>query len=80
MTHFLKDAFLGQNELIPVNDNQDGVPAPDLAGLMESYDGELRESNNDGFEVIYKVGHRTEPIRIYRRRLSYRWISKSCPK
>jgi hypothetical protein len=28
---------------------------PDITALMESFNGNLRESNNDGFEVIYKV-------------------------
>jgi len=28
---------------------------PDITALMESFSGDLRESNNDGFEVIYKV-------------------------
>jgi hypothetical protein len=28
---------------------------PDITALMESFNGELRESNNEGFEVIYKV-------------------------
>jgi hypothetical protein len=28
---------------------------PDITALMESVNGNLRESNNDGFEVIYKV-------------------------
>lgn len=80
MTHFLKDAFLGPNELLPVNDSQDNAPAPDLTALMESYDGELTESNNDGFEVIYKVGYRHESIRIHRCRVRFRWILKDRPK
>jgi len=55
VTHFLKDAFLGQNELIPTSDNPDGTISPDITALMESFSADLRESNNDGFEVIYKV-------------------------
>jgi hypothetical protein len=55
VTHFLKDAFLGQNELITTSDNPDGTMGPDITALMESFSGDLRESNNDGFEVIYKV-------------------------
>jgi hypothetical protein len=41
--------------MIPTSDNPDGTIGPDIAALMESFSGELRESNNDGFEVIYKV-------------------------
>jgi len=55
VTHFLKDAFLGQNEFIPTSDNPDGTIEPDITALMESFSGDLRESNNDGFAVIYKV-------------------------
>lgn len=55
VTHFLKDAFLGQNDLIPTNENFDTTNTPDMTTLADSYDGNLRESNNDGFEVIYKV-------------------------
>ena len=55
VTNFFKDAFLGQNEIIPTPDNSDGTIAPDINALMESFSKDLRESNNDGFEVIYKV-------------------------
>jgi hypothetical protein len=41
--------------LIPTSDNPDGTIAPDITALMESFSADLRESNNDGFEVIYKV-------------------------
>jgi hypothetical protein len=41
--------------LITTSDNPDESISPDIAALMESFSGELRESNNDGFEVIYKV-------------------------
>jgi hypothetical protein len=41
--------------LISTSDNPDDTLSPDIAALMESFSGELRESNNDGFEVIYKV-------------------------
>jgi hypothetical protein len=61
VTHFLKDAFLGQNELINTSDNPDGTIGPDITALMESFSGDLRESNNDGFEVIYKVDFKKLP-------------------
>jgi len=41
--------------LISTSDNPDGTIAPDITALMESFSADLRESNNDGFEVIYKV-------------------------
>ncbi len=41
--------------MITTSDNPDESISPDIAALMESFSGELRESNNDGFEVIYKV-------------------------
>ncbi len=55
VTHFLKDALLGQNELISTNENPNDTITPDMTAMMESVNGNLRESNNDGFEVIYKV-------------------------
>lgn len=55
VTHFFKDALLGPNELITTVEHPDGTLEPDITALMESFSGELRESNNDGFEVIYKV-------------------------
>jgi hypothetical protein len=55
VTHFFKDTLLGQNELIATNENTDGTNRADITALMESINGDLRESNNDGFEVIYKV-------------------------
>ena len=55
MTHFLKGTLLGQSDLIDTNENPDGAMESDLANLMESCNGNLRETNNDGFEVIYKV-------------------------
>jgi hypothetical protein len=55
VTHFLKDTLLGQNELIATNSNSEETMGPDITALMESVNGNLRESNNDGFEVIYKV-------------------------
>lgn len=55
VTHFLKDTFLGPNDLIASNENMDAANGPDLTALMESVNGNLHESNNDGFEVIYKV-------------------------
>jgi hypothetical protein len=55
VTHFFKDTLLGQNELIATNENTDGTNKADITALMESINGDLRESNNDGFEVIYKV-------------------------
>ncbi len=55
VTHFLKDALLGPNELISTSENSQGTMGPDITALMESFNGELRESNNEGFEVIYKV-------------------------
>ena len=61
VTHFLKDAFLGPNELIANSDNPDGTIAPDINALMESFSKDLRESNNDGFEVIYKVDFKKLP-------------------
>ncbi|CAF3024525.1 unnamed protein product [Rotaria socialis] len=61
VTNFLKDAFLGQNEFIPINDNSDSVMGADVNALMESFSKDLRESNNDGFEVIYKVDFKNLP-------------------
>lgn len=58
MTHFLKDTLLGQNDLIATNDETEGLFGPDITALMESVSDDLRESNNDGFEVIYKVSAR----------------------
>jgi hypothetical protein len=55
VTHFLKDTLLGQNDLIATNSNSEETMGPDMAALMESVNGNLRETNNDGFEVIYKV-------------------------
>jgi hypothetical protein len=42
--------------MITTTHNPDGTIGPDITALMESFSGDLRESNNDGFEVIYKVG------------------------
>lgn len=61
VTHFLKDALLGPNDLITSNENTDATNGPDLTALMESVNGNLRESNNDGFEVIYKVDFKKPP-------------------
>ena len=56
VTHFLKDAFLGQDDIISSNDvDTEGLFGPDLTALLDSMNGDLRETNNDGFEVIYKV-------------------------
>lgn len=38
-----------------INENSDGTMGVDVNALMESFSKDLRESNNDGFEVIYKV-------------------------
>lgn len=59
MTNLLKDAFLGQNEIISTADHPDGTIGPDITAMMESFSKDLRESNNDGFEVIYKVDFET---------------------
>jgi hypothetical protein len=61
VTHFLKDTLIGQNEFIPTSENPDGTIAPDITALMESFSNDLRESNNDGFEVIYKVDFKKLP-------------------
>ncbi|CAF2374796.1 unnamed protein product [Rotaria sp. Silwood2] len=61
VTNFLKDAFLGQNEFISMSDNPDGTMGADVTALMESFSRDLRESNNDGFEVIYKVDFKNLP-------------------
>jgi len=61
VTHFLKDTFLGPNDLIASNENMDAANGPDLTALMESVNGNLHESNNDGFEVIYKVDFKKPP-------------------
>ena len=61
MTNFLKDTLLGQNELVDTSENPDSPNAPDMATLVDSFNGNLRESNNDGFEVIYKVDFRKLP-------------------
>jgi len=50
--------------LITTSDNPDESISPDIAALMESFSGELRESNNDGFEVIYKVENNFSNISI----------------
>ena len=55
VTHFLKGTLLGQSDLIDTSEYPDAATASDLANLMESCNGNLRETNNDGFEVIYKV-------------------------
>jgi hypothetical protein len=47
--------------LIPTGYTSDDTISPDIAALMESFSGELRESNNDGFEVIYKVDFKNLP-------------------
>ncbi|CAF0813007.1 unnamed protein product [Didymodactylos carnosus] len=63
VTHFLRDAFLGQNDITSTGDNEDGGITPDFNSLLESFNGscDLRESNNDGFEVIYKVDFKKLP-------------------
>ncbi|UJR35734.1 hypothetical protein I4U23_028484 [Adineta vaga] len=62
VTHFLKDTLLGQSDIISTNeDDTEGLFGPDLTALMESISGDLRESNNDGFEVIYKVDFKKLP-------------------
>ncbi|CAF0933163.1 unnamed protein product [Didymodactylos carnosus] len=63
VTHFLRDAFLGPNEFISTGESAEGGIAPDLNSLLESFNGhcDLRESNNDGFEVIYKVDFKKLP-------------------
>lgn len=56
MTHFLRDTLLGQDDLIVNTDNSMGLTTPpDLTTLIESINGDLKDTNNDGFEVIYKV-------------------------
>lgn len=55
MTHFIKDTILGQNEIITSNELYRSPSGPELTVLMETLTNELRESDNDGFEVIYKV-------------------------
>ncbi len=47
--------------MIPTGYTSDDTISPDIAALMESFSGELRESNNDGFEVIYKVDFKNLP-------------------
>lgn len=70
VTHFLKDTFLGQNDLILTTDNADRKAEPEINALMESFNGDFRESNNDGFEVIYKV--RKDPfVRCFQYRFYY---------
>lgn len=61
MTNLLKDAFLGQNEIISTADHPDGTIGPDITAMMESFSKDLRQSNNDGFEVIYKVDFKKLP-------------------
>ncbi|CAF1557965.1 unnamed protein product [Adineta ricciae] len=62
VTHFLKDAFLGQDDIISSNDvDTEGLFGPDLTALLDSMNGDLRETNNDGFEVIYKVDFKKPP-------------------
>ena len=61
LTNFVRDTVLGQNEIIRTGDNLDEAITPDLTALMESFSAELRESNNDGFEVIYKVDFKKLP-------------------
>lgn len=55
VTNFFKDTLLGSNEILTAPEYSDGKNRPDVSTLMESVNGDLRESNNDGFEVIYKV-------------------------
>ena len=47
--------------MISTGDHIDGTLGPDISALMESFSAELRESNNDGFEVIYKVDFKKLP-------------------
>ncbi len=47
--------------MISTSDNPDGTIGPDITALMESFSGDIRESNNDGFEVIYKVDFKKLP-------------------
>lgn len=61
VTNLFKDAFLGQYGMIPTPEHPDGTIAPDINALMESFSRDLRESNNDGFEVIYKVDFKKLP-------------------
>ena len=61
VTNFLKDTLLGQNDLVNTSDNADSFSGPDMTTLMESFSGNSREPNNDGFEVIYKVDFRKPP-------------------
>ena len=51
--------------MISTSDNPDGTIGPDIAALMESFSGDLRESNNDGFEVIYKVRKTNSDINFH---------------
>ena len=55
VTNFLKDAFLGQNEILSRKENLDEKFEPDITALMESFNTDIVGTNNDGFEVIYKV-------------------------
>ncbi|CAF2249750.1 unnamed protein product [Rotaria magnacalcarata] len=61
VTHFLKDTLLGQNDMIPTTENFDRKLTPDISALIESFNSDFRESNNDGFEVIYKVDFKKLP-------------------
>ncbi|CAF0782574.1 unnamed protein product [Adineta ricciae] len=61
VTHFFKDALLGQNDVITSGEHSEATIEPDITALMESFSEELRESNNDGFEVIYKVDFKKLP-------------------
>lgn len=53
----MKDALLGQNEYVPGNEQLE----PDIAVLMESFNNDIRESNRDGFEVIFTVDFKNLP-------------------
>ncbi|CAF0925791.1 unnamed protein product [Rotaria sordida] len=61
VTNFLKDTLLGPNELISTTETSDRKFEPNMTALTESLNGDFRESNNDGFEVIYKVDFKKLP-------------------
>jgi len=62
VTHFLRDTLLGQDDLIVNTDNSMGLTTPpDLTTLIESVNGDLKDTNNDGFEVIYKIDFKKNP-------------------
>ena len=41
--------------MIPTSNYAEEVMGPDITAIMESFNEDIKDSNNDGFAVIYKV-------------------------